>query len=220
MPGSSNADTIAPATAPAFESFIITPDDWTKPLDLTEHFDPSKPLHVDLGCGRGDFLAAHAAAHPECNFLGIDRLLIRIRKSAKRIMKAGISNARVIRLEASYTLERLLPPASITTLYVFFPDPWPKRRHHDRRLFDDAFLGILLRVLTPDAFIHIATDHADYAQWIDKVFARNNHFTPVTPAFVTGPEERTQFESEFLAQGLPINRRSFSLSSRSEPALE
>lgn len=202
MPGSSSAD-----PAPAFESFILASDP-LHPLDLAACYPRAQPLHVDLGCGRGDFLAAHGTAHPEINFLGIERLLLRVQKTAKRIAKGRLTNARVLRLEASYTLQRLLPPESVACIYIFFPDPWPKRRHHDRRLLDGAFLEVLNRVLQSDAELHIATDHADYAKAIDKVFAGRQEFSPIT-AFVPQPHERTQFETEFLQQGLVINRRSF-----------
>ena len=128
---------------------IFVPADYFREVRLEEIFArPERPLEVDLGCGDGSFLVEMAAAHPERNFLGVERLFGRVGKTAKRIALRGLTNARVLRLESTYALAWLLPAASVSRLHLLCPDPWPKKGHHRRRLFNDAeFLDGLARGL-------------------------------------------------------------------------
>ena len=205
-----NTDTSSAGEAPiashAPTGLRIIPADWTVPLDLPSAFGRApQRLEVDLGCGKGRFLLARAAAHPETSFLGLDR---QTRRLAKVERKAQLANIRLLYAEAAYAVTHLLPRGSVATYYIFFPDPWPKRRHHRRRLFDAAFLDALNTTLMPGGCIHLATDHLDYFGSIRRLLAGDTRFTEREP-FVTSAEERTNFELIFLQQNKPIGRCSF-----------
>lgn len=173
-----------------------------------EVFAPDRPVEVDIGCGKGRFLLARAAAHPEVQFLGIERLLLRVRKIDRKARLAGLVNIRLIRLEASYTLRHFLPPRSVSRFYLFFPDPWPKRRHHKRRLFDEEFRDLVWSRLVPRGEIQVATDHLDYFAEIERQLAGDPRFERIAP-LERGPGEQTDFELIFRSQNLPIGACGF-----------
>ncbi len=142
-------------------------------FSLTNWLDPEKvfgrkaPLHVDLGCGDGSFLCALAQRLPDKNFLGIERLSGRVRSSARKA--ASQDNVRLLQMESSYAVRYLLPAESVETFYLLFPDPWPKRRHHRRRLVKPDFLNSIHAALRKDGVIYIATDHLDYFRKIKEI---------------------------------------------------
>jgi tRNA (guanine-N7-)-methyltransferase len=181
-----------------------------EPLNITEYFPKAQPLEVELGCGDASFLVNHAKAHPERNFIGVERLGGRIRKLDRKGRRAGLTNLRGVRIESSYFLEYLLPPKSASTLHIYFPDPWPKRRHLKNRFINERFTQIAQRVLVPGGTVYLRTDHADYFEQMTAVFAATTAFHPVE----TPPELSallTDFEEEFLKQGLQTNRAAYQL---------
>lgn len=206
----SSSTIVAPLSPelPPRPSVVIRPASVDAPLPVDAMFDPAKPLEVDCGCGKGRFLLARATAHPEVQFLGIDRMLVRIRKLDKKVVRAGLANVRLLRLEAFYSLQHLLPPHRIRTVYLYFPDPWPKRRHHRRRLFSPEFLDVLWSRLEPGGTVQVATDHLDYFAAIRKALQADSRFREV-PHLVRGPDEQTDFELIFRGQGLPIGECAF-----------
>ena len=107
-----------------------------------------------------------AQHYPERNFLGVERLLGRVRGVCKRIQELGLTNVMVLRLESQYTLEYLLAPASVSRLHLLCPDPWPKARHHKRRLVQQEFLHILQKTLSPGGEFLFKTDHPEYYEWV------------------------------------------------------
>ena len=113
--------------APAPTPLIIPITDVLTRLDLARLFPTAQPLEVVLGSGDGSFLAQYAALHPERNFLGVERLLGRLRKLERKGQRAGLRNLRCLRIEASYFLEHLVPKHSATAIHLYFPDPWPNR---------------------------------------------------------------------------------------------
>src|SRR5262249_40908789 len=131
-------------------------------LDLTVLFPQSRPLEVELGSGDGSFLAQWAQRHPERNYFGVERLLGRLRKLDRKGQRAGLHNLRLIRMEAAYFVEFLLPPASVAALHIYFPDPWPKRRHRKHRLVNERFAELAAQALRPGGAIFLRTDDADY----------------------------------------------------------
>lgn len=143
-------------------SALFTPPDYFQ--ELTEVFpDPSRPLEIDLGCGDGTFLTGMAAQHPERDFLGVERMLGRVDKTLRRIERMQLPNARVMRLESSYTVAWLLPRASVSRLHLLCPDPWPKKKHAARRLVNQAeFLDGLTRILIPGGEFLLKTDDQPY----------------------------------------------------------
>ena len=108
-------------------------------VDLGKVFACEQPLEVELGSGDGSFLVEYARRHPERNFIGVERLLGRARKTERKARQAGLGNLRGVRIESSYFLEFLLPRHSARALHVYFPDPWPKRKHRRHRLINDRF---------------------------------------------------------------------------------
>ena len=188
-------------------SVRIWPADWLGPMSLDGVYSVVRPLEVDVGSGKGRFLLARASRHPEVNFLGIERMLERVRKVDNRARRAGLDNVRLLRCEAYYAVTHLLPSASVRTYYIFHPDPWPKARHHDHRLFNPQFLDALHRTLEREGVVHVSTDHLPYFEEIRAIFAADARFEPVEP-FVPAPEERTDFELWYLDRG-PIGRCSF-----------
>lgn len=190
------------------ESALLSPSSWTSVLPLNKVFPENKPLEVDLGCGKGRFLLAHAERNPDVDFLGVDRSLARLKKIDERISKRGITNIKLLRLEATYTIRYLLPPHSVSALYIFFPDPWPKRRHHCRRLFSRSFIDTVDQVLKPEAIIHIATDNIDYFDDIQTILHSDSRFQKAD-VFEPPEEEKTDFEIIFLSQDAKIGRASY-----------
>ena len=178
---------------------ILRVADITRPLD----FDLSRPLEIEVGCGKGKFLTARAKENPDCDFLGIERMLERVRLFDGKCRRGGIDNAKVLRLEALYTFHYLLPAHHARRVYVFFPDPWPKRKHHSHRLFGPLFLNALWKRLEIGGRVEFATDHAEYFAAVKGCFASDARFREVEP--MPRPKEVwTEFETMFREQGLPI----------------
>ena len=184
-----------------------TEAEWLGPLPVRAWFaHPERRLEIDLGCGKGRFLLARAAKNPETNFLGIDRMLRRIRKVDNRARRLDRINIRLMRVEAYYAVAHLLPPASVDVYYMFFPDPWPKARHESHRLFNARFLDALHRTLAPGGVAHVATDHLPYFEQLSAIFAADARFAPLAP-FVPPEDEQTDFERYYVDQK-PIGRLS------------
>ena len=182
---------------------LIPVDDPAVPLPLGNWFTPDQPVELEIGCGNGRFLACRAKQNPGVGYIGIERMLDRVRKVESKAQHNGLDNLRVLRLEAFYTFYYLLPPHRLRAVYVFFPDPWPKLRHHSHRLFTPLFLDALWERLAIGGEVQIATDHLPYFDEIQSIFAADKRFEPV-PAMTRGPDEQTDFEMLFLKQGLPI----------------
>ena len=149
----------------------LVPADYFKELPLGEHFANDARLEIDLGCGDGSFVLGMAEHYPDRNFLAVERLLGRVRKVCKRSHKMGLKNLKVLRLESLYTLEWLLPESCVDRLHLLCPDPWPKAKHHRRRLFQEPFLNAVVRVLKPGGEFLFKTDHEEYFEWSEEHLA-------------------------------------------------
>ena len=182
----------------------LVPANCLEPFDLPAIYGRVAPLEVDLGCGDGAFLTALAVQNPEKNFLGIERLLGRVRSACRKIERAGVTNARVTRFEISYAVENLLPPHSISAFYLLFPDPWPKRRHATRRIVSENFLAALYRALVPNGAIRLATDEMAYFSQITRLVSASEGFVVVPNSTWLLPSSK--FERRFLERGVPIQR--------------
>jgi tRNA (guanine-N7-)-methyltransferase len=170
-------------------------------LDLTRIFPKPQPLEVELGCGDASLLVEYAKRHPESNFIGVERLLGRLRKLDRQGRRAGLANLRGVRIESSYFMEYLLPPESVSALHIYFPDPWPKKRHHKNRLVNERFLKITRAALTPDGVVYLRTDDGDYFGQMTGVFGAGAEFQKIeTPSELA--ELPTDFEREFRAHGI------------------
>jgi len=158
------------------------PDDFFRrhsAADIFSDGNPEQPMEIDLGCGDGTFLVKMAKHYPERNFLGVERLLGRVRGVCQKIDRLGLTNAKVLRLESSYTLEWLLEKESVSRLHLLCPDPWPKARHHKRRLVQQHFLSCLQNVLSPEGEFLFKTDHPDYHEWVCEKMETFGKFTPL-----------------------------------------
>ena len=187
------------------------PDNWLEPFAVEDLFPPGKPVEVDLGCGKGRFLLEHAERNPHINFLGVDRMLRRVRKVERAAIRRNLENVRVMRLDGYYAVAYLLPRARISAYYIFFPDPWPKKKHHDNRLFNAHFLDALCQTLVPAGVLHFATDHLPYFEEVQALLQADPRFESIEP-FIPPPEEKTDFERIFHDQ--PIGRCSFRMSQK------
>jgi tRNA (guanine-N7-)-methyltransferase len=189
---------------------ILQPASYVEKLPLRDLFVTPHPLEVELGAGDGSFLVAWAAQNPARNFLAVERLLGRLRKAERKIRRAGLTNVRLLRIEAGYFLEYMLPAGSVAALHVYFPDPWPKRKHHRHRLINDHFTHVTANLLQPNGIIYLRTDDKPYFAQMTAAFAGNNAFRPVE----TPPDLKavlTDFERDFQARGVSTNHAAYLL---------
>lgn len=146
------------------------------PLDVGTIFGRSAPVVLEIGFGNGDTLVELAAAVPGHDFVGIEVHEPGVGHCLIRIREAGIENLRLIVQDAVEVLEQRVLPASLSRINLYFPDPWPKKRHHKRRIVQPTFLELCARSLEPGGTLHIATDWAGYAEHIDETLAASAHF--------------------------------------------
>jgi tRNA (guanine-N7-)-methyltransferase len=146
------------------------------PLDLTALFGRAAPRVLDIGFGDGEALVTTAVNYPGIDYLGVEVHEPGIGHLLLLLEKAGATNVRVISRDAAEVVPQLLPRASFAAINLFFPDPWPKKRHHKRRLVQPPFVAELARVLAPNGLLHIATDWADYARHTLEVLAASTQF--------------------------------------------
>jgi len=177
-------------------------------LDLLKLFPRAQPVEVELGSGDGSFLVEYAARHPQTNLIGVERFLGRLRKIDRKGRRAGLDNMRCIRLEAAYFVEFLLPRHSLQGIHVYFPDPWPKRRHHKHRLINQRFPQIAFQALVPGGVVWLRTDDAHYFAQIRAHFAASPFFRETdTPSGLAALV--TDFERTFLQKGIPTLRAAY-----------
>jgi len=189
-------------------SLIVQPASYVVRLDWRSLFPREQTVEVELGSGDGSFLAQYAKLHPERNFLGVERLLGRLRKLNKKGLRAELINLALLRLEASYVMEFLIAPASIEALHVYFPDPWPKRKHRKNRLINEHFTEIAARALKTGGVVFLRTDDLDYFEQMTRVFSANAKFTSIeTPPELSAVV--TDFERNFHLRGVPTNRAAY-----------
>ena len=180
----------------------------TEPLRLEELFSAVQPAELEIGCGDGGFLLQMAQQHPGRNFLGVERLLGRIRKLSKKGQRANLTNLRLLRLEGRYVMKYLLPEKEFEAIHVYFPDPWPKDRHAHHRLVDEEFPQNAAHLLKRGGVVHLRTDDAIYFNQMQAVFGSHGGYVEEnTPAELAA--RVTEFEAEFNAQGKSTHRASW-----------
>jgi tRNA (guanine-N7-)-methyltransferase len=176
------------------------------PDALTPASPPSPPLELEIGSGKGTFLVQQAPLHPDRRYLGVEYARPFWKYAADRVRRHDLPNVRVLHTDAAALVRSYLPEACITRCHIYFPDPWPKARHHKRRLVAEPFLRQLHRVLEPGAHVRIATDHADYFAWMQDHAAKvADLYTrlPYEPPDAAGTNELagTNFERKYRREG-------------------
>lgn len=151
---------------------FITEEQLNNPADLVNLFPTGRPLALEIGCGTGSFVAELATANPETNFLAIDIYNKGCYKTCNKLELLGLDNVRVMRIEARYLLKHYIARESLAAVYINCPDPWPKKRHRNRRLVNLTFMEMLLHFLRPDADFYFSTDFTDYAEQVAEFLPR------------------------------------------------
>jgi len=170
---------------------------------------PPFPLVVELGFGRGEFLMDLARKAPDVAHVGIEVSPKRVLKMARRLARTDLGNVRLVQATAETVVEELLAPDSVETFWVNFPDPWPKKRHHRRRLIQPPFLARLAERLVPGGSLHVATDHVGYAEQIDACLAGEprleNAFAPEPFLREVPGRMPTAYELEWRSEGRALH---------------
>jgi tRNA (guanine-N7-)-methyltransferase len=174
-----------------------------KPIDLGAVFGRPAKTILEIGCGMGETTAAIAAAHPETDFLGIEVHTPGVGSLLKLIDEGGLTNLRVIQHDAVEVLREMIAPASLDGVHIFFPDPWPKKRHHKRRLVQTDFVALLASRLKPGGYVHLATDWEEYAGQMLEVLSAGSELENTADGYAPRPAYRpqTKFETRGLRLG-------------------
>ena len=172
-------------------------------LEFERMFGRRAPMILEIGFGMGETTGRIAQAHPENNYLGVEVHTPGVGSLLKLIAEGGLTNLRLIQHDAVEVLEHMIAPAALAGAHIFFPDPWPKKRHHKRRLIQPGFVALLASRLAPGAYLHAATDWEEYAEQILAVFAADPALANTAPGFAPRPDYRpqTKFESRGLKLG-------------------
>ncbi|MHC4076210.1 MAG: tRNA (guanosine(46)-N7)-methyltransferase TrmB [Planctomycetota bacterium] len=187
----------------------IAPEDLNDTIDFERIFGRPCPVHIEIGTGKAAFLLSQARAMPDVNFLGIEWSNKFYRYAVDRIGRWSLTNVKIIRTDAAPFIAEAIPASTIDCFHIYFPDPWPKRRHHKRRFFRHINLDHLIRCLKPAGRIQIVTDHRQYFQQIQSVFSqRPSRLKEVSfiPAAGAAPGQLTaaNYEKKYIKQNRPI----------------
>jgi tRNA (guanine-N7-)-methyltransferase len=174
-----------------------------KLLDFAASFGRKAPVVLEIGFGMGDATAEIAQSQPQHDFIGIEVHAPGVGALLRQLDAKGIANVRVIAHDAVEVVATMIPPASLAGIHVYFPDPWPKKRHHKRRLLQRPFVHELARRLQPGGYLHIATDWEDYAQAILAVASAEPLLANGADGFAPRPASRprTKFEARGVRLG-------------------
>ncbi len=162
----------------SFETVAVDLAELPERTDLRALFESDGPIELEVGCGKGGFLLRQARAHPERNFVGIEWANKFYKFAADRMARWGLGNVRIIRTDARQFVMHRLAPACLSAMHIYHPDPWPKKRHHKRRLIQPEFVEAVVRVLASSARLAIQTDHAGYFEHIKAVTAARPELAP------------------------------------------
>jgi tRNA (guanine-N7-)-methyltransferase len=197
-----------------YTSVVLNLEELEGKLDFAQVFGRRGPVHVEIGSGKGTFLVHQARAWPEVDFLGIEWARKYCRHAVDRVGRWGLANVRILRADAATFLRDFVHEGSVDCFHIYFPDPWPKKRHHKRRLLQSDNLEVLIRCLRPGGEIRIATDHEDYFQQIQDVTAGyRTKLEPIEFERPAGTREGeltgTNYERKYVKQSRPIYTAAF-----------
>jgi tRNA (guanine-N7-)-methyltransferase len=184
----------------------LDPETAVAGIDWGRVFGRNGRVEVEIGIGKGRFLLAAAAAQPAVLHFGIEWSNEYLRLAETRAERSGLENVRFVRIDAGEMVRRAIPETSVAAYYVFYPDPWPKKRHHKRRFLQQANLDAMARTLVQGGWLHIATDHDEYWSVIEPLLAAHTAFAresgfggPEFPLPVDAP--LTNFEAKYTVEG-------------------
>jgi tRNA (guanine-N7-)-methyltransferase len=179
-----------------------------KPLDFPALFGNDNPVELEIGIGKGTFITEQAKARPDTNFIGLEWAKWFWRYASDRLRRSNCTNARTARAEASFFLQEFVPDGTISVLHIYFPDPWPKARHHKRRLIQPKFMPIVERILVPDGRLQVVTDHQGYFEENIEPSVRGSNLKVVDynrPGSANeGEFVGTNFERKYRREGRPF----------------
>jgi tRNA (guanine-N7-)-methyltransferase len=175
-------------------------------LDFAAVFGRDAPTVLEIGFGMGETTAAIAQAHPETNYLAIEVHSPGVGSLLKLIAERGLTNVRIVQYDAVEVIEHMIAPATAAGIHIFFPDPWPKKRHHKRRLIRAPFVHVIASCLAPGGYLHLATDWEDYAQQMLDVLNQEPLLVNTVPDYAPRPDHRplTKFEQRGRKLGHPV----------------
>jgi tRNA (guanine-N7-)-methyltransferase len=192
---------------PPFEQGTIDVRAWFGAIGSEEH---AKPLELEIGSGKGTFLVQQAALTPGVNYIGVEWAKAFWRYAADRCRRHGLKNVKVLRAEAAFFVRNYIASGTLRQVHIYFPDPWPKARHHKRRLIQEPFLRELHRVLQTGGMVRIATDHSDYFAWmqehaakVPELFEQVAFESPDSAG--EGELVGTNFERKYRREGRPFH---------------
>ena len=179
------------------------------PIDFARTFGRQAPVVLEIGCGMGETTAAIAAAQPGLDFVGVEVHGPGVGAILNRIEQGALTNLRVIQHDAVEVVDAMIPQASLSGIHVYFPDPWPKKRHHKRRLLKPAFVRALALRLAPGGYLHAATDWAPYAEEMLATFTSEPLLVNSAEGYAPRPAWRPQ--TKFETRGLKLGHAVFDL---------
>ena len=195
------------------QHFLLDLPDEVGTTPWREIFANDQPVELEIGSGKGTFLVAIAQANPQHNYIGIEYANAYAAFAADRLRRHKLENARLVHAEASWWVRCHVPAASLTALHIYFPDPWPKTRHHKRRLIQLPFLKEVHRILIPGGKLRLVTDHADYFAHMQEVLNAQTDLKiipfdspiPLAENAPAGSIVGTNFEKKYIAEGRSFN---------------
>lgn len=174
-----------------------------RPLDVDAAYGRHGPVILEIGFGMGETTEKIALSRSNDLFLGVEVFNAGVGSLLNRIEQSGLTNIRIIQHDAVEVLRDMISPGSLAGVHIYFPDPWPKKRHHKRRLIQPALVALLASRLAPDAYLHLATDWEHYAQQMLEVLSAEPTLTNTVDGFAPRPDYRpqTKFETRGLRLG-------------------
>ncbi|MCL2645524.1 MAG: tRNA (guanosine(46)-N7)-methyltransferase TrmB [Phycisphaerales bacterium] len=195
------------------QHFLLEIPDEVGTIAWREIFANDHPVELEIGSGKGTFLLAIAGAMPQSNFVGIEYASAYADFAADRLRRHKMENARLVKAEAFWWIRCHVPAASLTALHIYFPDPWPKTRHHKRRLIQLPFLKEVHRILIPGGKLRLVTDHADYFAHMQQMLSAQSDLQivpfdsplPLPPGSPPRSLVGSNFERKYIAEGRTFN---------------
>jgi len=172
-------------------------------LDLNQLFGREAPKILEIGFGMGESTASIAQSHPGQDFLGIEVHTPGVGSLLRQIQELGLGNLRLIQHDAVEVLQLMIADACLDGVHIFFPDPWPKKRHHKRRLIQTNFVALLVSKLKPGGYLHMATDWQEYAEWVLEILRAEPQLANTVEDYAPRPDYRplTKFEQRGIRLG-------------------